>query len=149
MPEWNPLFFQLNEMRIASPSAPGGLRGNRPKLLSDNQASNPVFGQLRRAAKAQTSGSCYAERRSSCLHIREGWDAFKLAEGTAAGSVSSSELGRSIWRSAADIGSGEQDCGGLSTRAKLLKVPGNTESVQRITQFADSGAKLNLLRNCD
>ena len=86
-------------------------------------------------------------------YVLQGWGAHQLASAISADSAKIStggrELGRTFSSQAADLGLSAEDCGAIGPREKIRRVAESATSTEKISQFSQAGAQLNLLRNCE
>ena len=72
-----------------------------------------------------------------------------MAEAVSADSSSASDFGKLFSTYASELGLSAEECGSSGPTAKLGRVAGDAACVERISQFAQAGAELDISRNCD
>ena len=147
--QWSKLFAELNEILIFSPDDLSELRQDQLHIVSDDPVSNRLLGQLWRAVKTSGGAKELAERSEPSSFVLQGWDAHQLARAISADSAKESELGRVFLAQAEELGLSAEECDTTGPREKLRRIAESATSVEQISQFAQAGAQLNLLRNCD
>ena len=76
------------------------------------------------------------------------WDAYQLANAISADSAKDFELGRTLSSYASELGLSAEECDPMGPREKLRRIADGATSSEQISQCAQAGAQLNLLRNC-
>ena len=93
--------------------------------------------------------SVFAARPNPPQFVAQEWDVFQPAGGFAADSVSSSDFGMLVSRSAALLGLSEREYGQSGPMREIRKASESAGSMEQILEFAQPGARLDMLRNLD
>ena len=91
----------------------------------------------------------FAGWRNPSPCVAREWDALQPAEAFTAETAWVSDFGKPFSRYAARLGLPHRERENSGPRCGIRKVSEAASSVEQITQFAEAGVKLRLLRNCD
>ena len=119
------------------------------RLISENADSNRLLWQPWRAVDVAGNATDLTEMGCPSHFAASEWCASKLVEAAAAENASPSEFGRLFRERASQQDFSGVECEAWGPQYGLRKVAETAGSIEEISRFAEAGAKLNILRNCD
>ena len=131
---------ELHEMQVFLPDDLARVAAGQLRLISENQESNQLQCQFRRAVKVSIDAQDFAERANPPLFASRMRDASGLAE---ADTVSASVFRKLCSQYASQLGLSDLEFENSGRRYKIRTAPGAAGSIDRITQLAQAGVKLN------